>query len=296
MKLVEGDHEVVVDNLFNWKSTRNTKFFHDNLADIPSGIVYRVCTLDEFDSLKNNAGVTHSKATATVSKASSLLTRNGITVARSKELDTHHFTTEAKVVFENLLKSGLKLIKSKIRLMYASALVCTLISFSPDDYTDNLDRFEPFWGRNAVETLTNMWSSLIGVSRYYYATDIVYDDERVKSWCKTWGMNETTIRHLINSMRVFSIEASQSLKMKDFEFDVSDLTTHELNVVTGIATKSLNPVKSKKKWQKKHTPSKLPEDLDNAVQLGVFKYTPSWVVSNRVFSTYKLPEEDFSDL
>lgn len=211
---------VIYDTL---KSGRGSKPISKHTSDVRAdtirqGVVYRLGSRAEFDALRARDPV---RAGDYLDEAVLYLQRSGVdpleafgpnypaedvkrASAMYSETKLNDDALDKIVSLRMGVSSGLFYVNwtqkrgGSSRSRYIGGLIAALIEHAPSTYA-SLDAYTEFVGRNDIETLCNMWSSLI-LSR----SDAFWSWERegpILNWCKVHDFNRDAILRLVVNMK-----------------------------------------------------------------------------------------------
>jgi hypothetical protein len=245
------DCKYIFDTLTDEKGKPISKFLSDIRADsIQEGTVIRCVTEERFNELRDNDKITNFKG---LDDAIIYLLHNKLdpTTYLGKNHPKDEITNVLDMIKDLNLEKGdpgriitlqlgaipgvfylkwLRTIEShkakNDRDVYIAGLIACLIGNRPTDYAP-LTSYEKFAGRNDIETMCNMWSSLIlSHSGPFWLWK--NSDSLINMWCNVNGFYDVPIKRLVNKMKKMCL----NLEGKPNLFH--DIKTAELNKAIGI--------------------------------------------------------------
>ncbi|CAH6419596.1 Hypothetical protein POVR2_LOCUS102 [uncultured virus] len=237
---------IVVDTLRDTKGRPISKHTSDmRLGSISSGLVYRLGTEAEFAALKDRDPL---RVDSSLDEAVIRLKHADLDVY--SVLGNNHPQDEIKKILATIEKSGLanKDLDTVIRLRmgissglfyvswtgrgrtserdrYIAGLIGALIEHPPTYYAP-IAAFKPFVGRNDIETLCNVWASLIlSHSGPFWSWK---REAHISFWCKDNGFNLPAIQKLITNMKRVCLGMKGDIGLFD------NIKTQELNIATEV--------------------------------------------------------------
>lgn len=244
--IVVPDAEAVIDTLKSNKSKPISKHTADIRADsIQEGIVYRLSTEEEFNALRSRDPI---KTDSSLQEAIVHLRRSGIdplSMLGPKHPQDEVKRIEASLGTADLSNSDLdKIVSLRLgiapgifyvswtgrfgsgeRNRYIPGLIASLIKRPPSALAP-LESYKKFAGRNDIETLCNVWSSLLlSHSGEFWSWK---GTRHVARWCEANGFHLAAITELLADM------TRVCLGMKGDVHLFGNIRTHELNAATDI--------------------------------------------------------------
>jgi hypothetical protein len=248
------DCEYVFDTLTDEKGKPISKFLSDIRADsITKGTVIRCITEEQYNALRNRDEITNFKG---LDDAIIYLLHNKLDP--TVYLGPNHPKDEIKTIIDMIknlkidkpgdlgriitLQLGalpgvfyirwLRTINSSKpqteRDVYIPGLIACLIGNRPSDYAP-LTSYQKFAGRNDIETMCKMWSSLI-LSHSGPFWIWKNPDSLINMWCKINNFYDVPVKRLFNKVKrmCLNFEGKSNL--------FNDIKTPELNKAIGILT------------------------------------------------------------
>jgi len=255
----------VIDSAKEDKVKPYTKLVADLRANaIDKGIVYRCIAEALFDKLPAN---TPNKSTFGLSEVLLFLLTKGYNVSvifPDKFFPTYQAEIEniSAVIKHNAIderslgiitRAELSLLPGILKLrwtsqskssrdQYISSLVACLIDNAPDTYAD-VDSYKKFAGRSDLETMCNMWQSLIAARGEPFSTWRGREKYEIDAWCRRNSFNTEPIRKLVSKMKKHVNIFLQHVPLNSV---LGNLSVNELNFAKNMLADIYGTVN--KKW------------------------------------------------
>lgn len=310
-------YEAVIDDLFEPRSIASTQRAHDFIDNcVGEGIVYRVCASQEVvDKLTPFLEVRWDENEHRI--ASAFLVGAGMGIEEVLPGTGKIYTDKVNQLMNkfDISKKQLSIAKSlgilpggptvmyfkqpvdTVRGAYISALVCALSSITINGVA--LKKYDPlrkFAGRNDIETLANMWQSLLlaDVSKPFFEWPSHH--KAVDSWCKE---NSFIADPAMKLLEIMTNIAKSSKKDAIVEFITArNITSEELSLVSSYMSANLFKARANGKPM-----SYIPHKVDTHSRGLRVPYESKDMprltlvgASEEKYITYVLPVEDFSDI
>jgi hypothetical protein len=296
-RVYSSDTNIVIDQM-HCKSKMCTKHMSDIRANsIDFGKVYRCITKTEFMKLEDNT------------PENTLLGLDGsilYLLSRGRDPDeifnNEYFPqvyrdrlAETKTIIKKFIKEdkkdktikkivsmklGLKagMVKIKIdskfktdRYLYLSSLASAFINNRPNSYGSK-ESYQPFAGRNDLETMFNVWQSLILESEeaFYLWKD---EENIIRKWCKT---NMFNVDQMISLFQLIKLNIAKLTNRRLSDDIVADVSTEELNNIKREIIKIYGTSKNWKKFDKSFILPLISNDI-------VTEFIPIDVHKNKIY-------------
>jgi hypothetical protein len=288
--------KAIIDNTYI-SERGGTQLKHDIIADcISEGVVYRVCSINDHYGLRSHKPLEINTKALKGDALKYFTSHNATDLERKamKDIKSFNFQRQGSLFYVRYVATRGK--GCTARDHYCAGLVANLISMKLDSFASETlsdeakqNLFTPFLGRNDIETLTNVWSSILLTceDNLYYKWNT--RNNSFVDWCKIWGFDVTVMGTLWSNMSILA-HNSPNLTFKDFK----DITTKELNLISKVLVTVLDPLPRNSKV------STIKDKFGEQDLVGAYELMKgnsySLIIKSTKFVEGNIGSEDFNDL